>query len=89
MADLSTYEKYKDWLIVLLVSLLMGAFGTMAAGNRGRIEALEQEVRARGPVLENHSNRLSALETMVRSQNEEVFRRLDRIENKVDRLSDR
>lgn len=86
MSDLGTYSRFKDWLVVLLVGLVISLIGIVAADNRRRIETVETVVQERTALLESYGARLTALEVASSSQREEIARRLSRIEDKIDRL---
>jgi membrane protein required for beta-lactamase induction len=80
MADLSTYARAKDWIIVALVGVVFSLLGVVASENRRMILANSQSI-------ENHAGRLVRLEETVNNQREELSRRLVRIEDKLDRIS--
>lgn len=87
MADLTTYTRAKDWLIVALIGIVFTLLGVVATDNRRRIEIVEDHQEASQHVSENHSARLARMEEIINIQREEIGRRLGRIEDKVDRLS--
>lgn len=82
MSDLSTFTKAKDWIIVTLVGLIFALLGMVAAENRRRIEAIEQRQDNHVTMINMHSERIGRLEETHR----EIGRRLERIEDKLDRL---
>jgi hypothetical protein len=82
VSDLSTYTRFKDWMLVGAIGIIVALFGVVASDNRRRIELLEMKCER----IDIHAGRISSLETAQLSQREETFRRLDRIEGKLDRL---
>lgn len=85
MADLSTYTRAKDWIIVALVGLVFTLLGIVATDNRRRIEVLENRQSA----IESYSARIARLEEALQSQRQELGRRLERMEDKLDKISSR
>lgn len=71
MADLTTFTRAKDWAIVLLVGLVLSLLGVVAAENK---------------VHDTNSSRLTRVEESFSSHAQEMSRRLERIEDKIDNL---
>lgn len=86
MSDLSTYARFKDWLLLGAVAALLSLGGLVFTSDRGRIARLEAVVEEKGDRINVQAGRIAALEAAARAERDETLRRLSRIEEKVDRL---
>lgn len=75
MADLTTYPKFKDWLLVALIGIVFALLGMVAADNRRRIENLESRLDR----VAEYGSRISRVEQAI----EGFGSQLDRIERKL------
>lgn len=84
MPEITTFTKFKDWLLLALFAGTLSLLGALHASAAHRIEILEARMDERGERLESHAARLATIEAIQVSQRDETFRRLDRIERKID-----
>jgi predicted P-loop ATPase/GTPase len=89
MSDLSTFTRAKDWIIVTLAGLIFTLLAMWASDNRRRIDAIEIRQERSFNTVNDHSERIGRIEEILASQRQEIGRRLERIEDKVDRISSR
>lgn len=86
MSDLRTFSDFKNWLLVGAAGVIFVLLGLIANDNRRRIEVAEARIEERGPKIESLISRVAAIESRQDVQQGEVFRRLERIEAKLDKL---
>lgn len=84
MPEITTFAKFKDWLLLALVAGTLGLLGALHGNAAHRIDLLEAKVEERGGRIDAHAARLATIEAIQVSQRDETFRRLDRIERKID-----
>ncbi len=88
----ANFGRFRDWLLALVVALLLGLVGWIAQdkiGSSAKLEIEIQELRERMNVeytatvrtQGDYGERLGRLETRISIQNEEILKRLDRIES--------
>lgn len=85
MSDLSTYAKFRDWLLAALVAAVLSLAALVFNTDRGRIEKLEALLEERGERIDAQGARIGVLEASRVNEREEILRRLARIENKIDK----
>ncbi len=86
MGEIGTFTKFKDWLLLMILGLLFSVLGLLHGGAVHRIDIIETKQDASWARIEAHAARLSTIEAVQGSQRDETFRRLDRIERKLDDL---
>jgi hypothetical protein len=86
MAEISTFTKFKDWLTLAAIAATLSLLGVLRMGDVHRIDLLEVTVQDKSERLNNQAARIAAIEAIQNSQRDETFRRLDRIERKLDEL---
>jgi phage shock protein A len=84
MADVTTYEGFRNWLVMGLVALCFTLLGTIAADNRGRVNSLEEHVSTLREQNNTANVRLARFEIELSQYRADVARRLERIEQKID-----
>lgn len=67
MSDISTFSRWKDWLLVALCGLVFTLLGAVAAENRQRIDRLEAEQIIAREVRQQGFERLRAVEQSISS----------------------
>lgn len=65
MSDISTFSRWKDWLLVALCGLVLTLLGAVAAENRQRIDRLEAEQIIAREVRQQGFERLRAVEQSI------------------------
>lgn len=91
MSDISTFDKFKNWLLVGAVGLVITLLSIIATDNRQRIDAMETRIERiietrlenQSQRIESQAQRLSKIEAMHESQMAEIFRWLSRIDSKL------
>lgn len=86
MAEIGTFSKFKDWLLLALVGGVLSLVGVLHTTATHRIDLLEAKAEVWGDRVDSHAGRLATIEAQLASQRDETFRRLDRIERKLDDL---
>lgn len=86
MSDLSTYARFKDWLLLAAFAAVLSLAGIVFTSDRGRIEKLEILIEEKGNRIDAQGGRIATLEAARVAEREETLRRLSRIEDKIDRL---
>lgn len=86
MPEITTFAKFKDWLLLGILGALFSVLGLLHSGAVHRIELAEAKLEASWSRIEAHAARLATIEAIQQSQRDETFRRLDRIENKLDTI---
>ncbi len=86
MSDLSTYSRFKDWLLLAAVAGLLSLAGLVFQSDRGRITQLEAVMKEKGDRIDSQGGRIATLEAARVAEREETLRRLSRIEDKIDKL---
>lgn len=88
MPDIKTFSGFKDWLLLAIIGALISVGGMLMNNNRNRLEILEIRIEEKGDRIVAHAARLATIEAIQISQRDETFRRLDRIERKLDEIRD-
>ena len=86
MSDLSTYSRFKDYLLLAAVAAVLSLAGLVFTSDRGRIARLEAVIEEKGQRIEAQGGRIATLEAARVNEREETLRRLSRIEDKIDNL---
>lgn len=86
MSDLSTYSRFKDWLLLAAVAAVLSLAGLVFASDRGRIQRVEILIEEKGDRIDSQAGRIAVLEAARVAEREETLRRLSRIEDKIDNL---
>lgn len=87
MADLTTYARFRDWLTLAVVAGIISLAGIIYTSDRGRLTKLEAIQEEKGDRLASLVARVATLEAARVTEREDVLRRLDRIETKIDKLN--
>lgn len=86
MSDLSTYTRFKDWLLLGAFAAVLSLGGLVFTSDRGRIDRLETLMEEKGSRIDAQGGRIAVLESARVAEREETLRRLSRIEDKIDRF---
>lgn len=93
MSDISTFARWKDWLLLALIALVFTLLGSIAGDNRSRIMDIEVELSRNREMRQQLFERLRALEvtphfdnTDARAIEERLQRQIDSLERRLDDL---
>lgn len=97
MSDISTFSRWKDWLLLSCVGLVFALLGYIATDNRQRIDDIELELREGRTIRQQGFERLKAIESLVgpdpgftrqdaRELESRLQREIDRLETRVEEL---
>lgn len=97
MSDISTFARWKDWLLLALIALVFTLLGLLANENRERIVALEAEIVSGREVRQQGFERIRALEAQrppfdrndAREIEERLQRQIDTLGRQVEDLRQR
>jgi hypothetical protein len=84
VTGIGTFAGFKDWLLLAILGALFTVLGMLHAGAVHRITIVEAKQEGSWARIEAHAARLATIEAIQNSQRDETFRRLDRIERKLD-----
>lgn len=87
MSDLSTYSRFKDYLLLAAIAAVLSLAGLVFTSDRGRLSRLEAVLEEKGSRIEAQAGRIATLEAARVNEREETLRRLSRIEDKIDNLA--
>lgn len=65
MSDITTFSRWKDWLLLALFGLVMTLVAAVAAENRQRLDRLEVEMVESRKVRQQGFERLRAVEQSI------------------------
>lgn len=89
MSDISTFTRWKDWMLLALIGVVFSLLGTIATDNRRRINEIEVEIAQYQAIRQQGFERLRALETTSHFSRADAKEIEDRLQRQIDALERR